>query len=191
MNSSRIFRRNKDGVATIEFTFALFFLMVLFLGLVEMASLILINQKASRAAFSIANSLSTQVPMTRPDACQFIRANVMTRFFRPFPNTAMVTVTAVNSAGPGTESIVWQLRSEGGAPSVIVSPWDVTALSPGFTFLQNQGMFIVEVTYNYQTLMIPTVFTRFLGSRDQVISTHSIIQRRNGQQVPFFPGGVC
>jgi Flp pilus assembly protein TadG len=182
------FCKNRSGVAAIEFIFAAILFLILLLGMLEVGSLILVNQKAERASFSIANNMSASTPALSVRILDSF--GMGQRLFSPFPYAggSGVAITAINKVGTNPATIAWQRTSAEGIESHFPTSGNATAalatVAPGFTLADNEGVYVVEVTFDYTTLLTPQLFTAYLGDAEKVITSRNIILPRDGGLIP-------
>jgi Flp pilus assembly protein TadG len=202
--------RCDSGVQAIEFAFVAPILILLLLGVVEVARYIIIQQKVSKAAYQIADQVSRLNPATRNDVCAiFQMANEILSPFNDFNSAearAGALITAINNSSGATTvgTAAWRLRTGTAFASGLGNTSIPTySMAPGFTLLNGESAYVVEVNYVYQTIFLPMSIPLGLsnlvtpqqalnnnaGSTDSTINHYSIMRPRNGQLIVSPPAG--
>ncbi len=182
------FLANRTGAAAIEMIIIAPVFLILLLGLIEVGRLILVNQKAARASFSIANTLSSSSATLNGTLSSVLDSGG--RLFAPFSfeNTGQsgIVVTAFNRPAAGATTRAWRCKSQGQVTSNVTDINSIIRLSPG------EGVYVIEVFYTYNAIFAPGAYTPFNDANSRLISSRSIIRPREGGLVTATtpnPGG--
>ena len=138
-------RRDRRGVAAVEMALLAPFLVLLFLGVVEVTQLVRVKTKMALAGQAIQNMVAGQDSATASSLATAFAGGqlVMT----PFSGTALtVTITSVSFDSSGNaKSVTWQVV-EGGATGMTIAT--ACALAAQMS-LGSDSVIIVSETYGY------------------------------------------
>lgn len=149
--------RDESGVAAVEFSLILPFLILVAYGTIETSRLILINQKAEKVAYTLSDIVAQNNSIGRSALDSLVLAaahQVMDPY--PFAAGASVIITAVSRATGSNESRVrWQYFSEQTIlnPSQIGRNGGLATLPSGFVLDQGETVIIAEVFYPFEPLI--------------------------------------
>ncbi|MGB0695159.1 MAG: TadE/TadG family type IV pilus assembly protein [Rhodospirillaceae bacterium] len=163
--------REEKGLAAVEMAFVIPVLVFLLLGGIEMGRLILINQKADRAAATLADLISQSEAVSETSIQDIFEA--ATWVLEPYPadpNAAMILTSVI---GNGGARIAWQrARNTSPGESRVGQSGGAASLPPGFVVRDGENVVIAELFYDYEPLFLPDL----VGSR--VLSKSSYFRPR-------------
>ncbi len=163
--SLRLLKRliaNRQGVAMIEFAFALPVMLILIIGVVEMGRLLLLEQKLAHVARTMADLVSQEGTLAASDFNNLFSA---VRFVaEPFDmsekGTVIVSsVSVVNSSSPPVMN--WQRAGAGSlsASSSIGQPGvDTPNLPANFTVREGYTVIVAEAVFDFSPLFSSSIF---------------------------------
>jgi Flp pilus assembly protein TadG len=160
------FFRKEDGVQAIEFAIIGPILIVLLLGLVDVGRLIYAHQKVAKATYTLADISSRAAVIDNATLTQF---NGITQDnLSPFNSagTNNVSITAINQI-TGSPTIAWNWRSNCSSTPKIGTTGapNLNTLGDGtFALKDNEGVFVVEVWYNYTPIFLPSTLAKYFNS---------------------------
>ena len=155
-------RRNKRGVAAVEFAIAVSSLTFLFFGLLETSRFIMLYLKAQHAAVAVSDLVTRDKTINEAQVTDLF--SVVAQIIHPFPVGANsnVVVTAMGQPAGQPASIYWQ-RSGAGSMTTTSSfgagGSSISSLPAGITLRDDQTLVAVELFYQYD----PWIFD-FFGS---------------------------
>jgi Flp pilus assembly protein TadG len=146
---------NKDGVAYVEFALSLPFLLVLFIGSVEVTRFIIVSQKVEKSAVTISDVVSQAENITTTQLNQLITAVEQVMQPYSFDSNGFVVISSVSKTGTNAPRINWQYTGGGTwtQPSQIGTTGLTATLPNGLTLNDRDTVIIAEVYYNYTTLI--------------------------------------
>jgi hypothetical protein len=171
------FLKNRSGAATIELIIVIPVFLFLLFGVIEVGRLILVNQKVGRAAFSVANTLSSATSTNITDQIRnsFTSAERLVAPFRlDTSRNSGIIITAFNRNGSGSTQRVFQCKSQSRLNSQVSSLNGIITLDP------NEGVYVIEIFLDYDTILTPNFYTSYLGNKQRVIAARQIIRPREG-----------
>ena len=150
------FARAQEGVAYLEFAIALPFLLVLFMGAVEVTRYIIVAQKVEKAAVTISDVVSQSEHITTGELNVLISAvsEVMQPYAFDTDGYAIITSVTKN-VGSAYPTVNWQYKGGGSwvKPSLVGSPGLVATLPNGLTLNDKDTVIISEVYYNFKPML--------------------------------------
>lgn len=161
------FLRAEDGTSLAEFAIMVPILTTLLLGGVDVARLVVLQQKLDRTASTVADMVSQGQTITTAQLNDIF--NSVAPVIQPFPTgPGIVIVTSVGASGGAAVAINWQ-RSGGGslaATSQIGRPGQAPTLPTGFVVRDGETVIIAESFYNFTPIFLPaTVVPRQIYQR--------------------------
>lgn len=163
MRSARHFLRfltdcNK-GVALIEFAVALPVLLIMLVGMIELAYFTLVNQKLDKLASSMADFATQGSSISVSNINSFGQA--VPHIMRPYGFSGTVVFSSVaNFASPtapcataNVSCITWQRAILGASSSRVGTIAGQATLPGGYTVLSGQNIIVSEVFYDYTPLL--------------------------------------
>jgi Flp pilus assembly pilin Flp len=153
----RRLRRDKSGVAAIEFAFIAPLMFFMFVGTVEMSQAITVDRRVTIVASTVADLVAREQQVAKKDLDVIMQ--VINVLLAPYPSAPLeVTLMVVGSkvgAVPGDKNrVCWSFEHQHATPSsvgsyVINTDYD---LPPGI--IEPGGSVVVaEVAYNYKPLL--------------------------------------
>lgn len=145
----RRFARDRDGVSAVEFAIVLPFMVVLYVGGVELADGLAIKNKVTLTARTVTDLTSQYVSIDGPTMTAILGASA--QVVAPYPSSGMVVtvseISPTNASGQGT--ITWSCSLNGTARAVGSSVTVPTNLQTP------SGVSVIwgEVTYPYTPAM--------------------------------------
>ncbi|MGE0754211.1 MAG: TadE/TadG family type IV pilus assembly protein [Alphaproteobacteria bacterium] len=153
------FQWTQQGIAAVEFAAVLPFLVVLFLGTVELSRYTIAAQKTEKAAMTISDLVAQAEDITTGDMDVLVLAvqEVMQPF--AFDGNGYVIISSVSRVGSGAATVNWQYTGGGTwTQSSQIGGEGLTATLPtGFALDPNEGIIIAEVYFNYTPMMLDAV----------------------------------
>ncbi|MBY0407348.1 MAG: pilus assembly protein [Rickettsiales bacterium] len=185
--SIRQFLKGNHGVALIEFSVAFPFLLIIFLGMAELAYHTIVTQKVDKVASSMADFVTQGRTASRANLNDFGLA--VPQIMRPFRfsgtvifSSASRRVGGANTTGScpnNTTCINWQHRILGTAASRIGTPGGVPVMPGGYVIQNNQNVIIAEAFLNYSPLL--SISSNFIPAfRPKTIYKVSVFKPRQG-----------
>lgn len=148
------FLRRADGVALVEFSVILPFLLILLAGMLELANYTLQHQKIDKVANSMADFVTQGRSVSTTDLNNFGIA--VPQIMRPFSFSGTVIFSSASrSTGGGCSAgcINWQHRILGSDGSRIGSAGGTPALPGGYVIPAGQDVIIAEAFLHYTPLL--------------------------------------
>lgn len=150
---------NRDGVAYLEFAVALPFLLVLFLGSVELTRYIIIAQKVEKSAVTISDVIAQSETINTGQIDLLITAvgEVMQPY--SFNTNGYVIITSVSQSGSESPTVNWQYTGGGSwtQSSQVGSEGGTATLPNGLTLNDKDTVIVAEVYYDYQPMITNTI----------------------------------
>ncbi len=155
-------RRDKRGVAAVEFAIAVSSLVFLFFGLLETSRFLMLYLKAQHAAVAVADLVTRDKTINEAQVTDLF--NVVAQVIHPFPVGAdsNVVVTAMGQPAGQPASIYWQRTGAGSLTTTSSfggAGTSISSLPGGITLRDDQTLVAVEMFYRYD----PWIFD-FFGS---------------------------
>ena len=183
------FISSEEGVAYLEFAISVTFLLLLFLGAVEVSRYVLIVQKIENVASTVAD-VTTQTdpntsPLTTSQMSQLMSAvdDMMTPYSHGNNSPDIkVIVSSVTKTGSNNPIINWQYCNGGGSLSANSRITNYTGISAigsnanlpnGFTLNSGEEVIISEVIYNF----VPIVLSNNVLGQMQIYKTAIYLPR--------------
>jgi len=142
----RDFARNNRGVAALEFALIAPFMILLYLGAVEISLALSIDRKITSTASAIADLVAQDDVVTNGEMASILNAgNAIIAPFDAAPLQMRVTSVFMDMAGD--VSVQWS-DAQGMSP---LSPGSAIAMPVG-VMQPNRSVIMVEAAYTYQTL---------------------------------------
>lgn len=170
----RRFSRDSKGVSAVEFAMVLPFMLVLYLGTVELGNGFAAKFKATLAVRTVTDlaSQKSSISTAQMSGILDLSASVMT----PFPTTNMaITLSEITTDSSGNGTIVWSCSIGGTArtwgasytmPTSLKSPGNITVLLGEVTYPYTPAIgYVVTNTINLQQSLYfyPRVSTAITG----------------------------
>ncbi len=142
-------RRDRRGIAAVEFAFVVPVLLVSYLGAIEIGQAIDVNKKVGRAASMTADLITQEsdVDVSQVRAIMDIGNLVLEPFTSRFDLTVEVTAIEVTDEASPKTKVVWSQELDAGSYSVPFAKGSITTLP---TNLTTPGSFIVRVKSSLQ-----------------------------------------
>lgn len=176
MQAINRWRRDKRGIAAVEFAFVVPVLLVSYLGAIEIGQAIEVNKKVGRSASMIADLLTQESDV---DVSQ-IRAimDIGTLILEPYTRFDLaIEVTAIEVTDEDTPKIkvVWSQKLDDGNYSVPYAKGSLVTTLPAN--LQTRGSFIIRVTSALQYQPIVTWVLADRGGKIDMDETYFLRPR--------------
>ena len=113
---ARRFRRDRRGVAAIEFALVVPLMLVMYLGTIEISAAVSVNRKVSRIAATVADLVTQQTEVKKADLEGIMQIGEALLF--PYTSDKpVITITAINvdSAYPQGGHLAWARRDNKGS----------------------------------------------------------------------------
>ncbi len=159
----RQFHRDERGVAFVEFALTLPFLMLLFMGVVEMSRYLLINLKLDKASHTISDVVAQAATLSTGDMDQLMLAiNDLVSPYA-FGSNGRIAISSVSPSG-GTPRVRWQYCGGGSLNenSKIGDAGGVAALPSSLSLAPKEDVIAAEIFYRFE----PLAFASVLPGRD-------------------------
>lgn len=164
-NRLRKLWRDKSGVAAIEFALLLPFLLVLFIGCLEVTFKIWSTQKAEKLAVTLADVIAQSQEVTVADLQSLVSS--IDKIMEPFPfgNDGVVFISSVylpqaeEDAEPGDPVVNWQYKKGTFSATSQIGVENSTATLPnGFDLNERDNVIVAEVFYKYTPIAPGVMF---------------------------------
>lgn len=170
--------RDRLGVAATEFALSLPFLMLLFMGGVELGRMMIVYQKVEKTASTIADLVAQSQDLTAEEMENILTASSQVMDPFSFGMDGVVIVSSV-SRGPDEEdqaTVSWQQGGGGTLEqgSGIGTPGMFAELPYGFELNNSDNIIVAEVYYRFRPLMSETI------TGEQIIRKTAIYKPRLG-----------
>jgi hypothetical protein len=182
--------RDCRGLQAVELALLLPIFFALIFGVFEIGRYLLINQKVSRAAHTLASMIG-QSGFPRP--CDI--SNMLTvanAGLSPFDisvnqlqNNAVFAISGVNN--DGSVQRVWACTL--GNSSFVPNPGEGILSGSRLTLNDNEGAYSIDVVYDYQPVFFKNMFTKFLGTAPNgrlTIRRSIIVHPSRSRMVPLW-----
>lgn len=161
LNQFRFFKRAQDGLAYLEFAVSLPFLLLLFMGAVEVTRFIIIAQKVEKASIAMSDLVAQSDTMTTTQLNQLVQAVGQVMQPYTFNTNGYVIVTSVSKNGENPPIVNWQYTGGGSwsHASLIGTTGGTATLPSGFTMEDKETVIVSEVFYEYTPMMMSGVMS--------------------------------
>jgi Flp pilus assembly protein TadG len=137
-------RRDQRGMAAVEFALVLPFLLLLFLGSVELTRGIQVDRQVALTADTVTNLVAQYTTISKSQQMPDI-LNASVQIFTPYPSSpATVVVSLIGIDGTGKATVTWSQTLNGTARTA----GQVLTLPAGLD-IPNTNLVFGEVTYAY------------------------------------------
>lgn len=177
------FIKRNDGVALIEFSIVLPFLLILFLGMIELSNYTLQNQKLDKVASSMADFVTQSQTISTSDLQAFGLA--VPQIMKPYNFKGTVIFTSASNSPEAAGSckertcINWQYRILGNDASRLGNAISNIALPGNYTILPNQNIIIAEAFLHYEPIL--AISSNFIRAfKAQTLYKVAIFKPRQG-----------
>jgi hypothetical protein len=188
INPIKCFWSNRSGLQAVEFAILLPIFMMLIFGVFEVGRYILITQKVSRAAHTLA-AMMGQTGFPRP--CDISNMLIVANnALRPFDisqnqlqNHAVFAISGVNNDGSVQRAWACTLGNSSFAPN----PGEGIINGSKLTLTDNEGAYNIDVVYDYQPVFFKSTYTKFLGTAPNgrlTIKRSAIVHPSRARMVP-------
>ena len=146
----RLYWRNKQGLAAVEFAFVLPILLSMLLGLVELSQALLLRTDVTNMSATAADLIAEESSVSSTDLTNVFNAlNAMVFPFDSTPST--ITITSVIDGGTGnTPKVAWSCTKSGTAETKNAAP--STAIPTGLiTAGDGTSVIWAKITYAYNS----------------------------------------
>lgn len=137
------FKRDRSGMAAIEFVFIVPLMLVIFFGTIELSNGVAADRKVTITARTLSDLVSQGVKVTNQDMTNFFTMG--SAIMTPYSGTPMtLRVSAVNINGSGQATVAWSdgqniaARAVGSAVTI-----------PSGLLVNNTQLIFSEITYTY------------------------------------------
>lgn len=146
--------KDESGIAYVEFALSLPFLMILFLGTVEVSRYLLLNQKLEKVSNTIGDVVAqaSEARTSEFDELLSVTQNIMLPF--RFDTNATVIISSIRR-NDGITTVQWQYSGGGqlNRESELGEPGDVATLPPDFAMFDGENTIVAEVHYDFEPLL--------------------------------------
>jgi len=140
----KLYRDNQDGMAAVEFALVLPFLLLLYLGSVELTQGIQIDREVALTADTVTNLVAQYTTISASQQMPDI-LNASAKIFTPNPSspaTVVVSLIGIDSAGKATVSWSQALNASARASGQVIN-------LPANIDILNTTLVLGEATYSY------------------------------------------
>jgi len=157
---TRRFRRDRRGVAAVEFAMILPVMIALYLGLVDVTQILSASRKASGVASAVGDLVAQSISIDDAGMDNiFVAASAM---LAPFdPNTLTVVVTSINADADGNTTVGWS-DALNAAPRAVGG----SIILPEGLIEPNTSLIMSEVTYAYESAVSELVSGGSVNTED-------------------------
>jgi Flp pilus assembly protein TadG len=156
---------DQSGVAAVEFALILPFLLLLYLGGVEIIQAILIQRQTTLTATTVANIVSQYTTISASSQMPDI-LNASAQILAPYPSSnASVVVSLITIDGSGNATVTWS-QALNGTPRT--KGQSVTV--PGTLDIPNTTLILSETSYAYT----PTIDFIHMGTKSLTASIYMV-----------------
>lgn len=160
MNHFRDFLKSQSGVAMLEFSISLPFLILLLFGSVEATRYLIITQKVDRVANTLSDVITQSEKITSTDIDQIITATGQVMQPYDFSADGYVVISSVSKNGSNEPVVNWQYTSTGTIHSSQIGTSGSTATMPSnFTMVDKDTVIVTEVFYNYTPILSNLIYS--------------------------------
>lgn len=153
----RRFRSNDRGLAGVEFGIVLPFLVILFLGTVEIGRFVYLNMKLQNAAGNVADIVSRPETVAASDLSSlFTAAPVMLRPFEAGANLRIFVSGVIVPDQDDPPEVNWQADGGGSlsTTSAVGQVGEVAAIPGGLAYHGGEAVIVAEVVYDYEPWLL-------------------------------------
>jgi len=157
---TRRFRRDRRGVAAVEFAMILPAMIALYLGLVDVTQVLSASRKASGVASAVGDLVAQSISIDDAGMDNiFVAASAM---LAPFdPNTLTVVVTSIDADADGNATVGWS-DALNAAPRAV----GAAVVLPEGLIEPNASLIMSEVTYAYESAVSELVTGGAVNTED-------------------------
>lgn len=154
----RLFRA-REGIAFVEFAITLPFLLLLFMGAVEVTRYIIVVQKVEKAAITLSDLVAQASETTGTELNVMMLAAGQVILPYSFDANGYAIVSSVTRTGSAAPLVSWQFGGGGTwvQPSQIGAAGSVASMPPGFLMNSGENVIVAEVFYNYTPLFATAI----------------------------------
>lgn len=158
---TRRFKRDRSGIAAVEFAMIMPVLFALMVGTVEFSQALTVDRRVTQAASStadlIARSPSSGMTAAEIDGAMKIVEQLIAPYDVSRLNVKVVSVRARASGGAITYTVDWSRDSFGATPHAAGSTF--TGIPTGL-LAAGETVIVADATYNY----VPLIFSYYISS---------------------------
>lgn len=149
------FRRDRRGVSAVEFALIAPFMILLYLGAVDLSLALSIDRKITSTASALADLVAQDDIITDDEIVDILNAGAV--IVAPFdPNPLQIRISSVMMQTDGSVDVQWS-DARGTSPLAEGS----TVAVPGGVLTPNRSIIMVEIDYGYDTLFSQLNVSRF------------------------------
>ena len=138
------FQRNQSGIAAVEFALLLPFLLLLYLGTVELTQGVILNRKTTLAAQTVGNIVAQYTTISQSQQLPDI-FNATNQIFAPYSTTpSSILVTSITIDANNKATVAW---SQGSNATLRVVGSSITI--PAALNVASTTILLSEATYQY------------------------------------------
>lgn len=154
-------RRAQEGMAYLEFAITLPFLVLLFMGAVELTRYIIIVQKVEKATMTVSDVVAQSETIGTTQLNTLVEAAEKIMLPYAFGSGGYVIVSCVSKTGTAAPKVLWQYKGGGTwTKTSQVGAVSANAVLPsGFTMVDKESVIIAEVFYNYTPMFSSNVLS--------------------------------
>lgn len=149
-------RRDDSGVAAVEFALIVPFLIFLYFGSIEAASLFTVDKRVSAISATIGDLVSQWDPADElPTGTLTDYLNASTGILAPYSTTGLkIVVTLVQVKSDGTTKVLWSRANAAGTPKTANSAYSGLGASTQMNIVSRGGCVIAaEVSYSHLPML--------------------------------------
>lgn len=147
--------RCERGVTMVEFALVVPLLLAMFMGSVEVTRFILLNQKLSKTADTMADIATQGTTISRTEIDQMVAATQDLMVPYTFGVTDAVVFTSVQKTGTNPSTVAWQYPDPAskGKTSRVGSTGGNATISSSIIMQDKDNVIVAEVFYSYTPLL--------------------------------------
>lgn len=155
--------KNNSGIVAVEMALLLPFLLLMFIGLVEVTRYILITQKAEKTATAVSDIVAQATTVTTADLDLILAASANMMNPYSLTNNGVVIVSSVTKTGTANPKVGWQRKGGGtlNKNSKIGAVGAFATLPSSLTLADKDNVIIAEMYYQF----VPIMGDFLLGNR--------------------------
>lgn len=181
LDFARSYRKDKQGVAAIEFAFIVPIMFLMFVGAVELSQAITVDRRVTQAASSVADLAArkeTSITQSEMDDIMKIGGYIMAPY-----NQAPMQVIVRNVSSSSTDATKtkqsWQctFSAAGANPTPVCACMNETYSLPPGLVTTTDSVVVAEVNYTYTPLVFDYFLNRALSSGTGGPGTYTLSER--------------
>lgn len=181
VSTASALRRDRRGIAAVEFALLAPILIVAFIGTFEISEAVTINRKITQSASTVADLVTQTTALDTAEMSNIFKAT--TTVMSPYDDSGLTIVVAAVGENPDTKApeVVWSKANQGTAWAVGAPP-PVTV--PASLDLSMQQVVIAQATFTYEAVF-PELAQELFGSKNFTMEETFYLRPRNSEAIEF------